>query len=159
MNRPPSFLGLPAHECRPMTDEESELFFAVGMAGIEDRTPLTFESELFKLGDQVALAARATVLRRLEIAGVSVTAPALLGMAILSRGVGDFVLFAYFALDIARRDRKTLIDFEALSFAMPHGVPSDAAKQRIWAAQKGFNGCDDNWLDTSEAWTLEAVPT
>lgn len=155
VKRPPSFLDLRAGEGRQMTHEETEAFISLTVADHRDKSALRVDDPRFEDADSFELAARRAIVGRLARAGVSVTVPAFVAMVILSERLGDLVLWAYLAMEIARRDGLDVVDLDALSFAMPHGIPTEEARRRIWDAQKDFDGLNGNWLDTVAAWTME----
>ena len=160
MNRPISLLGLRRDDLRAMTETESEIFVRLSLSPKADQDAATLDSDVFSLGGMAMDMARHAVVARLAKAGVSVTVAALVVICSWTERPGDLVLFAYTALEIARREGTSVVTLAHLSEpdSFGWGVPTKAARNRVWDAQKHFDGADDNWLDTDAAWTLEAVP-
>jgi len=149
---PASFLDVPNDERRPMTETETRNFFSAIMADMNGAEP----------GDFSVIEGTmpyATIVARLKAAGVDLTRGALLAMVSWSDGrPGDLVMWGYTASQIARTSNKKLITCNDMVEAFPFGIPNDAAREKIWDAQKvpvdkHESGMSDNYLDILAFWS------
>lgn len=140
---------------RPMTPEESAMFFKMTMTPDFIATPDGIEEALGEQG--MAIFAIAVMIKRLQnvkpLSNYSLNA--ILFVTSLCDSPGKVVMWAY---TLAEETRKGgVCNMSALVDLFPHGFPTDAGYSQIWDAQKlsreeRGDGWNDNWLDTQAAW-------
>ncbi|GEM_PF-3838086 len=140
-----------------MTKEQSEIMIGVLLRGLDETAPIGDDSPFAsERGWNAVGAANVILLPRLAKAGVTVSEALFVVVCSWVGGrAGDLTLWAYTLLEISRRCGRRHLTTNELVLAFPMGVPTEAAMGRIWAAQKQFDGAQDNWLDTDAAWILD----
>lgn len=143
----PSLEALPLRE---MTREEGKIYLELMIAENSGRVPALSEKEARECGPFGMM-----TFQRLRLHGLheAVTMPMFIWLMELSKGVPGNITVWCWTLHQIRKDYKliapiTLEDFGLRFF--PRGIPTDAAYDQLWVAQKTENG--QNRLDKAETW-------
>lgn len=148
-----SFLDVDHVDCEPMGEELCKIFVEATLLEMSGKgRPLTKE-----IAEEIGPIAQ-ILWGRLQLAETPVTLGVGLVVSLDSEGVpGNAVMWAYTLNRLHKRTGK-LIKLMDLALAFPIGFPTEAARQRLWTAQKGTReDMVDNWLDQMEPWQAPLV--
>lgn len=149
---PISFLDVPVSERRTMTAEETRNFMSALMVDLKNSGPGDFSQVENTMP-------HATMVQRLKSVGIDLSTGAFLAMMAWTTGSpGDMVMWAYTCSQIARSSGVKVVTCNDLVEAFPFGIPTEAAREKIWDAQKipvekREAGMSDNYVDLIEFWS------
>lgn len=144
-----SYRGLLGCEVQRMTREQAEAFVQLVLMEVRDPSGE-------RLGKDLGLE-KPPGLRilehRLDFAKVTAHPALRLYLTLLCTSPGECVLWAYTCAVIQDEQRLPLVTLRAWTEHFPNGVPTPAAYDAAWVAQRRCDGSPKhNWLDCPEQW-------
>jgi hypothetical protein len=154
-SKPPSFLDLADGDVRQLSTDEMNVLVKLIFAEkngrlkvISAKNPEWSCPDITEARQIPILVGRLALYRE----PVLVSETLILFLGTLCKTPGECVLWAWTLANLYSQ-RKTAITLERWCHAFPTGIPTDAAKRRIWRMQKSPIKGEDNLLDKVETWS------